>query len=480
MALQAVKTVKKAVRRCTSMVIKGAPPQPGEKAQLLLKSHKISASHILETYDVFHFLRAQEEDEEDVEGPLVVDAIRIQTSSAKKLVAERRKWVVRLLARLLEIGECTNNVTWDEYLWIFVRFSSLNRVELSQTLFLLIACEVGSERLHYLTSAQLKDFYSFYDDCPYKAFNTMGIDFDKLPLTRYYASDFAELAQRFGQLLNPALHLQNAIQSHVPSLDFWHNCERPYAFCRKITYDFFQMDTTRVHLRGEPAFRESCDLLLPEALGATPVNTEQWVLRTTACRGGRGLRQVSVWGEQAVPEKLVEIGRKLEEEMVVERAILAEKAAANAVAAAAARRKAGILRGAALQGRGPGSPGGPGSPVGPTRSAQQTTATMEDTTQNTTAIKHGSADGVQAGGPKEAWPELGTNAKYKNCVAKNISDDGILRQDPADYSLYAATLNEVGSVPSEILPPAWMKSATTTPAPQTRFWQDGEIRNNKG
>ena len=36
--------------------------------------------------------------------------------------------------------------------------------------------------------------------------------------------------------------------------------------------DFFLMETGRIFLRGEPPFRETCDMLCPDALGAVPVN----------------------------------------------------------------------------------------------------------------------------------------------------------------------------------------------------------------
>ena len=32
------------------------------------------------------------------------------------------------------------------------------------------------------------------------------------------------------------------------------------------------METGRIFLRGEPPFRETCDMLCPDALGAVPVN----------------------------------------------------------------------------------------------------------------------------------------------------------------------------------------------------------------
>jgi len=74
-------------------------------------------------------------------------------------------------------------------------------------------------------------------------------------------------------------------------------------------------------------------MLLPDALGAVPMNRKQWVLRTASRRHGRGLRQISVWGEQALPEQIerdIE-RRKQEEELIRQRdlAILAARKAAE-------------------------------------------------------------------------------------------------------------------------------------------------------
>lgn len=50
---------------------------------------------------------------------------------------------------------------------------------------------------HYLTAADLQKYYLFYKDCPVRSFSTQGFDFEKMPLARYYISDFAEVTERF-------------------------------------------------------------------------------------------------------------------------------------------------------------------------------------------------------------------------------------------------------------------------------------------
>ena len=52
---------------------------------------------------------------------------------------------------------------------------------------------------------------------------------------------------------------------------FFSGCVKLCVSCKlwqgKITYDFFLMEKTRCFVWGEPPFRESCEMLAPEALG---------------------------------------------------------------------------------------------------------------------------------------------------------------------------------------------------------------------
>lgn len=52
--------------------------------------------------------------------------------------------VLRILVQLLHLGECDENVMWDDFLWILLRFCTLNRCELSQVLFHIIQNELGT------------------------------------------------------------------------------------------------------------------------------------------------------------------------------------------------------------------------------------------------------------------------------------------------------------------------------------------------
>mmetsp|Transcript_69075 Transcript_69075/g.225199 ORF Transcript_69075/g.225199 Transcript_69075/m.225199 type:complete len:548 (-) Transcript_69075:19-1662(-) len=518
MALQAIKVLRKAARRCVGLVLKGAPPEPEEEVVLLLKSLKLNKGHLLQIYDVFHFLK-QTEDEEVI----VVDATWVEPESVRRLIKDRRKWVLKLLTRLLDLGGCKEEVTWNNYLWIFLRFCSLNRVELAQALFLLIQAEVASPTVHYIDSVQLREFYNFYQACPVPAFNTQGVNFDKLPMTRFYASDFVELTQRFECLMNPLVDLQRVIQSHVPSKDFWDQAEGQL-FCRKISFDFFVMGTSRLHLRGEPAFRETCDMLLPDALGAIPINLEQWVLRTSHCRGGKGLRQVSVWGEQPPPEVIDQIKQRLAEEAEQARLAREERDDAAKLAAAMVRRRFAV----ALQGSLVASPAYEGEEQAAEAALIEGTLPAE----GTLPVQRQGPEGGSPGLPRAAWtpPDgrgtrgaaAGTTSTAVQPLGATTAPAGALRAPGADasgnakqvtfagvaspasgakhgpggktggngkaggppppppepavvidanaLSLYAATLDEGGTGPMDELPPAWMKGATICPAPQLPGW----------
>merc|ERR1719197_1640502 len=222
-------------------------------------------------YQVFHELRQSERKE------VVKTAVAVKFSSVKNIIPVRKRWCQQLLKSLLELGGCEEEeeVDWDGFLYILLQFCSLSKVELCQTLFLMILKCIDSKKHHYITMEQLVDFYSFYAKCPVTSFNTRAIDFTRLPLRRYYVQDFTELVQRFTVLLNPCIHLQRSLQESLPSVEFWDNHHRSEVIIRKITYDFFQMEKTRCFLWGEPPFRESCDMLAPEALGFMVDNKDQ-------------------------------------------------------------------------------------------------------------------------------------------------------------------------------------------------------------
>jgi len=306
--------------------VKSSPTEACDEVQELFEALRLTKRHQLMMYQVFHELKQSEVLE------VVTTAVTIKQESIYELILERRRWSEDLLKALLQLGGVEEeHVTADQFLYILLSFCGLSQVELCQALFLMILTKAESKIHHYLTMQQLIDFYSVYAKCPVTSFNTRAIDFSRLPLRRYYVEDFVELVQRFRVLLNPTIHLQRSLQEFLPSVDYWDNAQRSEVVIRKITYDFFVMEKTRCFLWGEPPFRESCDMLAPEALGFEATNKEQWDLRTfdlherigAVSEGGsfskdgkltapsgfqyRALRQYSIWGEQPSPEATEEM-----------------------------------------------------------------------------------------------------------------------------------------------------------------------------
>jgi hypothetical protein len=279
-------------KRCASFVLRSSPLEPCKEVEELLEKQFLNTKHVMIIYSVFHRLRQSETDD------IIRTTTEVEAESVQQLVQLRRRWVSRILRALLRLGgiEDEGTICWDDFLWIFIRFCSLSEPELCQTLYMIICRDVNSDKLHYLTKDQLKTYFAFYHKCNIKSFNTAYINFDKLPLSRYYVTDFTELGTRFRELINPIIHLQQCLQSHLPSSHFWDTVQSS-DFTRKISWEFFTMQRVRVHLRGDPPFRETCDMLAPDALGEERLNQDQWYLRV------RGLRQKSVWGEQMTPEQ---------------------------------------------------------------------------------------------------------------------------------------------------------------------------------
>lgn len=410
-----------AIRRCIGAFIQASPPEPCEDVEDLLDHLHIGPRELLDIYHVFHDLAQQQSDEN--EGEIIHIAGEVSVDICEKLVKSRRKWVARILRQLLVLGECTSIVSWDKFLYVFLQFNSLSRVELCQMLFLIIVEEVESETFHYLTADQLQEFYYDWEKCPVRAFSTEYISFEKLPLSRYYMSDFCELVQRFTQLINPTIHLQRSIQELIPSLDFWDYFDRGDIACRKITKDFFRMEKTRIYLRGDPPFRETCDMLLPDALGSKPCNLQQWQLRTG------GLQQLDSFGEQLSPEEIEEEIQELEEALrqeELERQQLEKEAEEQA-----------LLSG--------------------DKAAAATTALVPDPNKPGSA---GSKSGPQSV-KKAAKPSSPSPSKTpRKSPSKTPSEI-----PPEKLSMYAATLNEEDNPPFEELPPRWMRNCAAVVAP---------------
>mmetsp|Transcript_53450 Transcript_53450/g.122322 ORF Transcript_53450/g.122322 Transcript_53450/m.122322 type:complete len:479 (+) Transcript_53450:67-1503(+) len=267
----ATRKVVALMKKAAGYIVKGAPPKPKKEVQDLLDSLGIEAPEILQLYKVFHHLRQSDSTE------VVATAVSVPRTALKLLVKERWGYVERILECLLDLGGCQSTVSWDQFLYIFLRFNLLSKIELAQFLFFVIAKEVKSWTVHYLTATQLQEFYDFYredksakEPLP-KSFDASGISFARLQLSRYYMPDFVELCHRFGVLLNPVVHLQRCTQQFLPSRSFWDDYDRIESFNRKLTLEFFMIKKTHVNLRGEAPLRESVDLLLPETLGGVPV-----------------------------------------------------------------------------------------------------------------------------------------------------------------------------------------------------------------
>lgn len=406
-----------------------AAQQPAEVA-LYLESINIQQRHLLTIYNVFHALKGLEEDDSFYTTVYAVNAKVLPV-----LIEDRRKWVLKLLKCILKLGDCEREATWDKFLWVMLRFCSLNKVELAQALFLCILRIRDSTTYHYIRYYELGEFFAIYRNCPVRSFDTADINFDLLPTRRYYASDFAELLMRYPVLLHPMLHLQQCLQLKLPGLDFWDNSTESVSFCRKITFDFFLMETGRIFLRGEPPFRETCDMLCPDALGAVPINQDQWILRTCFAKNGQGIAQIFVWGEQPLPE-VIELKQMAKEEEERER-IRLEKLKQE--------EEENFDRDIPKQEAKKSSKDEAG------RTSSKEDVKVEDMTEED-ARKHRQLQAMEKA-KREA------DAKKDRSMTQTDLDMSALTRT-------AATMDEEFSAPVDLLPPAWMKHCTIAPAQQ--------------
>ncbi|CAD7934805.1 unnamed protein product [Amoebophrya sp. A120] len=269
-----MEALTKPLRNIFRMVMRGAPMKPSTEVQEVLMQLQIMPKHLAKLYKVFSELKQAEK-----EHRTITTASEVATSSLKTLVPHRRKWVEGCLERLVEFGGCFDVVNWDEFLYIFLKFNSLSKVELCQAMFYIIVKDVKSWTIHYLTCTQLSEYYSLYDDCPVESFSTSEINFAALPLHRYYIADFVELCHRYSQLINPLIHLQRSLQSSLPSLAFWNDYDRVESVNRRINLEFFRVKRANIFLRGDPPFKEVSDLLIPDTFGGQRANLNQWQRR---------------------------------------------------------------------------------------------------------------------------------------------------------------------------------------------------------
>ncbi|KAF4716087.1 hypothetical protein FOZ62_005577, partial [Perkinsus olseni] len=263
------------VKKTLGAILRSAPPRPCKEVETELRNLKMGLHELHQIYGAFYHLK------QNSSRRLVLTAKEIPADSVINLVRDRREYASAILRSLVELGGCFDTVKWDEFLYIFLRFCSLSKIELCQLMFLIIVKEVKSWTVHYLTASQLDEFYSRFHHCPVQSFDTHDIHFGRLALSRYYTNDFVELCFRFGKMVNPLLHLQRCIQRSVPSLAFWENYDRTEVFNRKLTLEFFLIRKTHFFLQGEPSFRESCDMLLPAVMGADLLQRNQAPVATT-------------------------------------------------------------------------------------------------------------------------------------------------------------------------------------------------------
>lgn len=296
---KAPSAVAKLIKRCLICFKTAAPPAPCEAVKDVMDRLGLTTTDLLNLYRVFFNLRLNEDGEN---GEARTRATSIFMDTVPEVITERRFFTGSLIQALMRLGGAGKEVHWDTFAWVIIRFCELSRTELPQCLMALILNEAESEVKHYVTREQLADFFEGYRACPIHSFSTQGINFERLPLSRYYAPDFVELTYRFPQLINPLIHVQQNLQAQFPSAKFWDS--RPLSgWSRKISSEHFQMEVEKVYLFGVPPFQETCDMLAPDALGPKAVNQDQWLLRTKR-EGKPPLKQISIWGEQPCPEEL--------------------------------------------------------------------------------------------------------------------------------------------------------------------------------
>jgi hypothetical protein len=149
-------------------------------------------------------------------------------------------WVEKLLAGVLELGGFHDVVTWPGFVYVLLKFCTLSKLELSQVLFFVIANEMKSWTVHYLTTSQLEEFYEDYESCEVRSFSTGSINFSTLSLAKYNMVEFIQLTYRFSQLINPILHLQRCLRQSLPSMRFWRDYDRQNPSNNFVTLDFFR------------------------------------------------------------------------------------------------------------------------------------------------------------------------------------------------------------------------------------------------
>lgn len=152
------------------------------------------------------------------------------TDSVSRLVRVNRQWIRKIVANIIHLGGYSNTVTCDGLFYILLSFCTLSKIELCQVMFFLIAKDMKSWTVQYLTSGQLQEFYEYYAECDVDAFNTSNIQFDAMGLAKYSIYDYVELVHQHSNLINMTTFLQRSLQREFPSLEFWDDYDRCFEY----------------------------------------------------------------------------------------------------------------------------------------------------------------------------------------------------------------------------------------------------------
>jgi hypothetical protein len=222
------------IRKCLGNFMRLNAPTPCVEVTRLLVELQFTPRQINSLYETFQHLKRFDS------LTLTTGENEVSVQSTFRLVQSRREWVEKIMTLLLDLAGFNEAVSWDGYIFVFLQFCTLSKVELCQVLFFIISKHMKSWTVQYLTSTQLEEFYEDYKDCPVSSFNTGIIEFSKLPLAKYNMSDFIQLMFRFSQLINPCLHLQRQLQRALPHAKFWADYDHILVANRKIAIDFFR------------------------------------------------------------------------------------------------------------------------------------------------------------------------------------------------------------------------------------------------
>jgi hypothetical protein len=234
-----------------------APPEPLEIVKKVIADVGLSQSDVADIYQVFRRLRNRDGNRR------LGNQMILSSSSTINVVGSQKEYVETMLKNILQLGGCYEFVDWDHFLYVFLRFCSLTRVELCQLLFLIIVRELKGLEVHYLTSTQLDRFYEMYRrEGTRSSMNCNRIHFSNFPLARYYVADFVEICFLYSQLLNPIRFLQRQFQNILPSYSFWDAYDGQGGANRRIGTDFFLIKRLNVSMTDGNTFQETCDMLL--------------------------------------------------------------------------------------------------------------------------------------------------------------------------------------------------------------------------